>query len=553
MTRRKRLFNEILKIKELRTDFLVIGSGIAGLWFAYRVTNLGAVTIITKKEDTESNTNYAQGGIAAVMSENDSPEIHYQDTVKAGVGLAKAEIVKMVVEEGTKLVQELYETGIKFSTYYDSFGKLHYDLGNEGGHSRRRIVHSKDNTGFEIEKGLLDAIRNKNNVQILENHFVFDLIIHDNQCWGGIILNTRGEVTILLARIILLATGGIGSVYLHTTNPKIATGDGIAIAYRAGAKIANMEFIQFHPTSLYGKKINDRSFLISEALRGEGGILKTIDGKTFADKYHKLGSLAPRDVVARAIDAEMKRKHEDYVFLDITHLDPELIKNRFPNIYKTCLEFDIDITREKIPVVPAAHYVCGGIQINSHSETSIKRLLAAGECACSGMHGANRLASNSLLEALFFAETAARYQHNLINSTKIDTNMIKDILIKHTKSLESTRFQLTIPEKEIIKQLIFRLKKNMWNNVGIVRSNQGLQTAWDEISAIEQEINKMSPKNIMNLDSYELKNMLIVAKLVTKCAMHRKESRGLHYNFDYPKQDDVNFHKDTVLTEDEIN
>lgn len=543
-----------MKIKEIQTDFLVIGSGIAGLWFANRAADYGRVTIITKKEDTESNTNYAQGGIAAVMSENDSPEIHYQDTIKAGAGLAKAEIVKMVVEGGTKLVQELYETGIKFSTYNDSFGKLHYDLGKEGGHSRRRIVHSKDNTGFEIEKGLLDAVRNKNNVAILENHFVFDLIIHNNECRGGIIMDDQGEITILLTRVTLMATGGIGSVYLHTTNPKIATGDGIALAYQAGARIVNMEFIQFHPTSLYGKKINNRSFLISEAVRGEGGILKTIDGKTFADKYHELGSLAPRDVVARAIDAEMKRRHEDYVFLDITHLDPELIRNRFPNIYKTCLNFNVDITREKIPVVPAAHYVCGGIQINSHSETSIKRLLAAGECACSGMHGANRLASNSLLEALFFAEAAAEVcQQNFIDSTKMDFNLIKNILSSYKISLASKRFRLTVPEKEKIEQLILRLKKTMWNKVGIVRSNQGLQTAGQEIAVIEKEINELYPNNIKNPDLFELRNLLVVAKLITIGAIQRKESRGLHYNSDYPNPDDANFRKDTIITKDEIN
>jgi L-aspartate oxidase len=543
-----------VKIKEIQTDFLVIGSGIAGLWFANRAADYGRVTIITKKEDTESNTNYAQGGIAAVMSENDSPEIHYQDTIKAGAGLAKAEIVKMVVEEGTKLVQELYETGIKFSTYNDSFGKLHYDLGKEGGHSRRRIVHSKDNTGFEIENGLLDAVRNKNNVQILENHFIFDLIIHNNKCWGGIIMDDQGEITILLTRVTLMATGGIGSVYLHTTNPKIATGDGIAMAYRANAKIANMEFIQFHPTSLYGKKINDRSFLISEAVRGEGGILKTLDGKTFADKYHELGSLAPRDVVARAIDAEMKIRHEDYVFLDITHLDPELIRNRFPNIYKTCLNFNVDITREKIPVVPAAHYICGGIQINSHSETNIKRLLAAGECACSGMHGANRLASNSLLEALFFAETSAeRCRQYFIDSAKIDFGVIKDRLSRLNHSLASKRFQLTDSEKKTLEHLALRLKKTMWDNAGIVRSNQGLQNALQEFSAIEQEVDKVFPENVINPDFCEMMNMLIIAKLITTCAIRRKESRGLHYNSDYPNPDDANFLKETIVTKDEIN
>ncbi len=542
-----------MPIKEINTDFLIIGSGIAGLWFAYRAAEFGSVTIVTKKEDTESNTNYAQGGIASAMSENDSPKIHYQDTVKAGAGLAKEEIVKLVVEKGPKLVQELFDIGINFTTYYDTFRKLHYDLGKEGGHTRRRIVHSKDRTGFEIEKGLLHVVRSKKNVQILENHFVYDLLIYDKECWGGIITNNKGDFAILLARATLLATGGIGSIYLHTTNPKIATGDGIAMACRAGAKIVNMEFIQFHPTSLYGKKINDRSFLISEAVRGEGGLLKTLDGKTFADKYHELGSLAPRDIVARAIDSEMKKRHEDYVFLDVTHLDPEFIRSCFPNIYDSCLKFGIDITKEKIPVVPAAHYICGGIQVNSNSETNLKNLLAAGECACSGMHGANRLASNSLLEALYFANTAVeRFQQNIVEFEKFDFRKIKNYLSKLNDSLKLKRFQLTDIEKRKLESLTARLKKSMWDNVGIVRSNQGLKTAWDEMATIEQEINELLPKNVMNPDLYELMNMLVVAKLITICAIRRRESRGLHYNSDYPNSDDAHFLKDTIVAKDEI-
>lgn len=399
-----------IQINEISTDFLVIGSGIAGLWFAYRVANLfpsHRIVIVTKKEDTESNTNYAQGGIAAALGEDDTTEIHINDTIKAGAGLANKEIVRMVIEKGPKLVRELYELGIKFTTYYDSFGKLHFDLGREGGHSRRRIVHCQDQTGLEIEKGLINAVRGKNCLSILENHFACDLLIKGDECFGATVIDVNGNITRIFALVTLLATGGIGSVYLHSTNPKIATGDGIAMAFRAGARIANMEFIQFHPTALYGKKINDRCFLISESVRGEGGILKTQDGKTFTEKYHELGSLASRDIVARAIDAEMKRRQEDFVYLDMTHLDPDRIRNRFPLIYNTCLKFGINITKEMIPVVPAAHYVCGGIQINAKGETSLRRLFAAGECACSGMHGANRLASNSLLEALFFAEQAA--------------------------------------------------------------------------------------------------------------------------------------------------
>ena len=537
----------------MKTDYLVLGSGIAGLWFAYRVADFGTVTIVTKKEDTESNTNYAQGGIAAVMSENDSPEIHFHDTIKAGAGLAKEKIVKMVVEDGPKLVQELYDTGIKFTTYKDSFGKRHFDLGKEGGHTRRRIVHCQDKTGVEVEKGLLDAVRSKRNVQILENHFVFDLLIKNNECWGGLVINSEGDLIVLSANATLVATGGIGSVYLHTTNPKIATGDGIAMAFRAGAKIANMEFIQFHPTSLYGKKINDRSFLISEAVRGEGGILKTLDGKTFADKYNELGSLAPRDVVARAIDAEMKKRHEDYVYLDVSHLAPERIKTRFPNIYNTCLRFGIDITKEKIPVVPAAHYVCGGIQINSYGETNIKQLLAVGECAFSGMHGANRLASNSLLEALFFAERSARLcQQKSGSNKKSDIKSKKAILTEYTESINSKRFQLSEKEKASLERLSIRLKKTMWDNAGIVRSNQSLQKAGQEISAIEHDADKEFSKDIVNPEILELKNMLVIAKLIFFCSLRRKESRGLHYNINYPDPDDKNFLKDTIVTKDEI-
>ena len=532
-----------MKIKELKTDFLVIGSGIAGLWFAYKVASFGKVTVLTKKEDTESNTNYAQGGIAAVMSENDSAEIHFNDTIKAGAELAHNEIVRMVVENGPQLVRELYEVGIKFTTYRDTFGKMHFDLGKEGGHTRRRIIHCRDRTGVEIEKGLVSAVGTNNNVEVLENHFVFELLVENGECYGVLAINHDGEVVRALSNATLLATGGIGSVYLHTTNPKIATGDGIAIAFQAGAKIANMEFIQFHPTSLYGNKINDRSFLISEAVRGEGGILKTQDGKTFAEKYHELGSLAPRDVVARAIDTEMKNRHEDYVYLDMTHLDPDQIRARFPFIYETCLKFGNDITKEKIPVVPAAHYVCGGIQVNSFGETNIKRLLAAGECVCSGMHGANRLASNSLLEALFFAEKASE-----VCSKKLDRNLL------HQKDAGKNLKPIIISDeqKKKLDQLILKLRKTMWDNTGIVRSDQSLQYAWQELFKIECDLSSFFSKNIINPEILELKNMLTVAKLITFSALTLKESRGLHYNTDYPELDNKNFLKDTVITKDEI-
>jgi L-aspartate oxidase len=516
----------------IETDFLVVGSGIAGLWFAYKASESGKVCILTKKENTESNTNYAQGGIAASFGEDDSPIIHIQDTIRGGRGLAKEDIVQMVCEQGPKLVQELYDTGIRFTTYRNASGITHFDLGKEGGHSRARIIHAQDFTGREIEHGLVNAV--KSSCTIFEHYLVSKLILSkEEECLGVQAIDTKtGKETNFFAKIILLATGGIGQVYLHTTNPKIATGDGIAIAYYAGAKIANMEFIQFHPTALFGHRINDRYFLISEAVRGEGGILKTQDGNTFMEKYHELGSLAPRDIVARAIDKEMKKANQEYVLLDATHLDPDKIKARFPNIYNTCLNLGIDITKEPIPVVPAAHYVCGGILINSWGETDISNLFAIGECACSGLHGANRLASNSLLEALVFAERAALRASNTIDK-KSSLNKIR------VPSLE-----ISLIENKLTEELTQRLKRVVWDGAGIVRSNQHLQTALDQIKSIAKEAEDISP---LTPATIELKNMITVALLIVRSAMLRKESRGLHYNEDYPETDDKNFLKDTIL------
>ena len=371
---------------DFETDFLVIGSGIAGLWFSLKASQYGNVIVVTKKERSESNTNYAQGGIAAAVGKNDSIELHYEDTLRTGGGLSHPEAVRIMVEEAPRLVKELMGIGIEFSRKEREF-----DLGREGGHSRRRIVHAKDYTGASIERGLILTLRKTQRVKILENAFALDLIMDHQRCKGTWIFQ-KGEIFPILAKTTLLATGGMGQIYLHTTNPRIATGDGVAMAYRAGAKIANMEFIQFHPTSLYGHKMDDRAFLISEAVRGEGGILKTLDGKTFMEKYDERGCLAPRDIVARAIDAELKRRGEDYVLLDLSSLSPSSIKSKFPMIYETCLKMGIDITTQPIPVVPAAHYMCGGILTNVWGETSIPGLFSAGECACTGVHGANRLA-----------------------------------------------------------------------------------------------------------------------------------------------------------------
>ncbi|MEO0090680.1 MAG: L-aspartate oxidase [candidate division WOR-3 bacterium] len=524
-------------METIKTDILVIGSGIAGLWYAYKIADFGNVLLITKKESSESNTNYAQGGIAAAVGEDDSPIIHYEDTLRAGEGLAKENIVKIVCEEGPRLVYELYNLGVEFLTYYNSAGNLRFELGKEGGHSRRRIVHAKDYTGYAIEKALIKKVKEKN-VKIIENCFLVDLLVTEDTCFGAYTFSQQdGKFIKILSYLTLLATGGLGQVYLHTTNPPIATGDGIALAFERGAKVANMEFIQFHPTSLYGRKINGRSFLISEAVRGEGGILKTLDGKTFMEKYHPLACLAPRDVVARAIDNELKKRKEDYVLLDLTHLNPEKIKSRFPNIYETCLKFGIDITREPIPVVPAAHYICGGILINEYGETTIRNLLSAGEAACSGMHGANRLASNSLLESLVFAERAYLKSKELLKEKK----ELKDFSIKIDKIYEDKK----------TNELISKLKKLMWDKVGIVRNDKDLSSAVTELYQLKEEIDKILEKGI-SVSSLEAKNMIICGLLIAYSASLRKESRGLHYNIDHPEKDDRYFKRDTILTKDDI-
>lgn len=529
-------------MQELEVDYLVIGSGIAGLWFAYKVGQKADVLIVSKKNSAESNTNYAQGGIAAAVAEDDNPRLHYEDTIRVSAALAHPDIVQLVTDAGPRLIKELWALGVNFSVRSDIKGEPRFDLGREGGHRRRRIVHAQDATGYEIEQGLLRAVRSLASVKIWEEHFTVELLLDDSGVfYGALVLEkTTGTIKLITAKACLLATGGIGQVYRHTTNPSIATGDGIAMAFRVGAKVANMEFIQFHPTSLFGRRIDDRVFLISEAVRGEGAVLKTRDGKEFMNAYHPDGSLAPRDVVARAIAAEISRRKDEYVLLDCTGISQERLRQRFPNIYETCLRFGIDITREPIPVVPAAHYVCGGVVVNSCGETTIPRLFAAGECACTGLHGANRLASNSLLEALVFAERAA------INATERYHNLSKK------KSLIAPSLANHAPRHktgEHAVSIINRLRNVMWSYAGIVRSDDGLSKGEQKLKNLIKEaetIGKVSSVSVL-----EMRNMLLVAQLIINCARRRLESRGLHYNQDHPLPDE-RFEHDTIISKAEL-
>jgi L-aspartate oxidase len=447
---------------EIKTDFLVIGSGVAGLSFALRVSAWGKVAVVTKKEIEESNTKYAQGGIASVWSQEDSFDAHIQDTLVAGDGLCHPDVVEMVVKNGPDRIRDLVNWGVNFTLWEKD--KTKYDLAREGGHSKRRIIHAADLTGEEVEKTLARRVKRNSNITTYENLIAINLIMREGECWGAYVLDVKKKVVhTFLAKVTLLATGGAGKVYLYTSNSDVATGDGIAIAYRAGANIANMEFMQFHPTCLYHPEA--KSFLISEAVRGEGGILRLRDGKPFMHRYHPQKELASRDIVARAIDNEMKQRGDDCVFLDITHKSPEFIKKKFPNIYKKCRSFGFDMTREPLPVVPAAHYICGGVLTDTDGRTSLKRLYAVGEVTCSGLHGANRLASNSLLEALVFADRASK-QAKYVAEKEISFPTVSPWDIGH--AVDSHEAVMVSHNWDEIRRL-------MWNYVGIVRSNKRLE------------------------------------------------------------------------------
>lgn len=515
-----------------KADFLVIGSGIAGLTYALKVAPYGKVIVVTKNNAEESNTRYAQGGIAAVMYTPDSYEKHVQDTVSAGAGLCDEKIVRIAITESTERIKELIEWGANFDK--NKSGK--FDLAKEGGHSEYRVLHHKDATGKEIIRTLMQNAQQHENIQIFENHFAVDLITQhhlgkvlnkktpDITCYGAYVLNPRtNKIDTVLSKFTLMASGGSGNVYATTTNPPIATGDGVAMHYRAKGKVEHMEFIQFHPTSLYNPG-EYPSFLITEALRGFGAVLKTIDGKEFMQKYDRRKSLAPRDIVARAIDNEMKINGDDYVCLDCRHLEKNELINHFPTVYAKCLSIGIDISKDLIPVIPAAHFSCGGIKTDEFGKSSIINLYAAGECACTGLHGANRLASNSLLESLVFADRASKDCISRLETVDF-CDIIPDWNAEGTVLNE---------EMVLITQTLKELQFIMTNYVGIVRSDLRLKRALDRLEIIYRETEEIYEKSILTQKICELRNLINIAYIIIKSAMHRKESRGLHYSLDYP-------------------
>jgi L-aspartate oxidase len=524
----------------LVTDYLVLGSGVAGLSFALTAADHGEVTIVTKRDRDDSATNWAQGGVSAVLSAEDSFERHAADTHEAGAGLCHGVVVDLCVREAPEGIRWLMDLGAEFSRAED--GSL--DLTREGGHTARRVVHARDITGREIQRVLTEAVRKHPNIRVLDWHMGVDLITLSkfggpDYCVGAYVLDERaGTIETVLARTTVLATGGAGKVYLYTTNPDVASGDGVAMAYRAGAEVANMEFYQFHPTCLYHPKA--KNFLISEALRGEGAVLRLQTGEAFMPRHHEMADLAPRDVVARAIDYEMKRTGSEYVLLDFTSKSPEYIRGRFPGISEQCLKYGVDITHEPIPVVPAAHYMCGGVTSDLHGRTSLPGLFAIGETACTGLHGANRLASNSLLEGLVFGRAAARriqQEYKERGSEKRPVPVVPDWEIGSA-----------VPSDEavVVTQNWDELRRLMWNYVGIVRSTARLRRAAGRVALLEQEIREYYWKHLVTRDLLELRNIATVAELIISSAASRPESRGLHYTIDHPKADDA-YLSDTVV------
>lgn len=529
-------------MKTQRTDFLVIGSGLAGLAFALKAAATGRVTIITKENAPSANTAWAQGGIAAVMAPQDTFESHIHDTLHAGAGLCRLESVKDIVEQAPERIQDLINWGVHFDLKADSS----VDLTREGGHSERRILHFEDHTGSEIHRALLEKCRSHPQIEIKEEHFAIDLLVNKQvephimgptKCVGAYVLEkSTGTVYSILAKSTILSTGGAGKVYLYTTNWSGATGDGIAMAYRAGARIANLEFMQFHPTCLYHR--DSRNFLISEALRGEGGELINSKGEAFMKRYHEMGSLAPRDIVARSIDAEMKKSGDSCVYLDMRSKSKEYLQSRFPVIYKKCFEFGIDMATEPIPVVPAAHYLCGGVLTDVSGQTDLTGLWALGETACTGLHGANRLASNSLLECLAMAHRCAE---------KLTADFKNLSLIKTNPAEWSHPTHSDADEMVVIHHMWDEIRRLMWNYVGIVRSQKRLERAAHRLSNLLAEVKEYYSNFQISSDIIELRNIAIVADLSVKCALKRKESRGIHYNLDHPWADQDSVGQDTYI------
>ena len=517
---------------------LIIGSGAAGNSLALQLPDDMSVGLISKTELHEGSTYYAQGGISAVLSKIDSIDQHVEDTMEAGAGLCKANIVKTVAGDSKKIIKWLLKQGVEF-TKNESSSSNNLHLTKEGGHTHPRIVHAADKTGKAIQDSLIEKVQGKTNIELFTHHVAIDLITNvcknskDKKCVGSYVLNKKNNlIDVFRAKFVVLATGGANKVYLYTSNPDTSSGDGIAMAYRAGCDIANMEFMQFHPTCLFHQKA--KSFLISESLRGEGGKLLLPNGSSFMHKYDSRGVLAPRDIVARAIDSEMKIHGLNYVLLDISHKKNSFIKNRFPSIYKKCLEFNIDITKDAIPVVPATHYTCGGINIDINARTNIKNLYAIGEVAHSGLHGANRMASNSLLECIFFSN---RVLEDIKKQKHENHEDISSYLVSNKNKI--------VGEEVIIKHSWEEIRTLMWNYVGIVRTNERLLKAKIRVSIYKKEIEDCFNKNIISSDLIELRNLVCIAEIIIISALSRKESRGLHYNLDYPKTKKIP--SDTIL------
>lgn len=536
----------------VKVPYLIIGSGIAGLSLALKLAKHGKVLLIAKGQTTESNTWYAQGGIASVFDNSDSFEAHFQDTLEAGAGLCHENVVRMVVERGPAAVQELIELGARFTrreehgppkTIEDE-NAFPYHLTREGGHSHRRVVHALDVTGREVISALLGRVKQTPEIEIVENQVAVDLITTDkyqssfsnNRCLGAYVMNRKTrQVYQIRSTATFLCTGGHGKIYLYTSNPDTATGDGLAMGWRAGCRVSNLEFMQFHPTCMYHP--DAKNFLISEAVRGEGGILKNHAGESFMEDYHPLGSLAPRDIVARAIDTELKKSGRSHAFIDTRHLGAERIAALFPNIAATCRHYGIDLARDLLPIVPAAHYSCGGLVTDDWGQTNIQGLFAIGEVACTGLHGANRLASNSLLEALVFAGRVA--EKVLADGDREPS----DVVVPPWNTGSASHAD----ELVVLSHAWDEIRRLMWHYVGIVRSDRRLHRAYDRITALRAELDSYYWDYRLHENLLEVRNLAQVAWLTIRCARYRKESRGIHFNLDYPKPEDSWSHRDTVI------